>query len=152
VQLSSAERTRCEAALNRPNARVALGERLRSIATAAIDLSDGLTGDLGHVLDASRVGAKLELAAIPRSAALDARLRGPERERALKCLLAGGDDYELCFTVPPPRRAQVDALRRELGLGLACIGVVTGAPALHIEDEAGQRLEPLPHAFDHIAA
>jgi len=151
IQLSSAERARCDAALNRPNARVALGERLRDVATAAIDLSDGLTGDLGHVLDASRVGAKLELAAIPRSAALDARLRGPERECALRCLLAGGDDYELCFTVPPLKRAQVDSLGRELGLGLACIGVVTEGSALHIEDEAGLRLEPLPHAFDHFA-
>jgi len=151
VELSSSELASCERALERPNARVALGERLRGIATAAIDLSDGLTGDLGHVAHASRVGASVRLAAIPRSAAMDALLRGPHREAALRCLLAGGDDYELCFTAPADRSAAVEAIGRELGLELVCIGAVTEETTLAIHDETGRRLERVPRAFDHFA-
>ena len=151
IELSPAELAGCERALLRPNARVGLGERLRGIATAAIDLSDGLTGDLGHVTKASHVGASVRLAAIPCSAALGARLRGPQREVALKCLLAGGDDYELCFTAPEGRSAEIEALGRELGLEVVRIGAVTAGTTLSIDDETGHRLERVPRAFDHFA-
>jgi thiamine-monophosphate kinase len=151
IELSSAELATCERALQRPNARIALGERLRGVASAAIDLSDGLTGDLAHVMEESRVGARVRLGAIPRSAAMEARLRGSYREVALRCLLAGGDDYELCFTAPPERTAEVEALGRELGLEMACIGTVTEGSTLTIDDETGHRLERVPRAFDHFA-
>src|SRR5439155_298953 len=119
VALSAEEFAVCERALLMPSPRVALGERLRGMATAAIDISDGLTGDLGHVLRASGVGAEVKLAAIPRGVAMNRLLAGAERELALRCLLAGGDDYELCFTVPQSREAMLGGIARELGLPFA---------------------------------
>ena len=151
VELTASEFESCQRALLRPNPRVALGERLRGVASAAIDISDGLTGDLGHVLEASRVGATIQLAAIPRSAVLGARMHGARRAVAIDALLAGGDDYELCFTAPAARMADVESVGRELRLDLASIGVVTSGTALRVEDEAGQALERLPRAFDHFA-
>jgi thiamine-monophosphate kinase len=137
--------------LGMPQPRVALGVALRGVASAALDLSDGLTGDLGHLLAASRVGATLDLAAIPRCDELQTKLAGRERDLALACVLAGGDDYELCFTAPPAMRERVDALARALGLPLTRIGTVTVDPGLVIRDERGRPL-PLPRAFDHFDA
>ena len=151
ISLETDELRRCEAALLRPTPRVALGERLRGVASAAIDLSDGLAGDLGHVLDASGVGATLQLAAIPRSEALNLRLRGTERALVLECLLAGGDDYELCFTAPESRATDVDALARALPLALTRIGVIEKRAGLAVVDEEGRALPSLPRAFDHFA-
>src|SRR5213078_1135532 len=115
--------------------RVELGERLRGIASAAIDISDGLVGDLGHILDASGVGAILELAtlprsailelaALPRSAILNRRLAGDERGLALDCLLAGGDDYELCFTAPARAAAEIGVVAKQVDLALTRIGTI----------------------------
>ena len=137
--------------LEAPEPRVMLGERLRGIASAALDVSDGLTGDLGHILDASNVGAAIELSSIPRSIALDANLVGPDRDLALRCLLAGGDDYELCFTANPSSRAAIAALARELALPLTRIGTITADRALVVRDEQGKPLPSLPRAFDHFA-
>jgi len=137
--------------LERPEPRVALGERLREVATAAIDVSDGLTGDLAHILAASSVGADVELARIPRSPLIAQRLATHDaRKLALACLLAGGDDYELCFTAPPSARERVAAIARELSLPLTRIGVVTSSPGLHVRDEHGVALASLPAAFDHF--
>ena len=130
--------------------RVELGERLRGIATAAIDVSDGLVGDLGHILDASGVGATLELAALPRSASLDRRLAGDERSLALDCLLAGGDDYELCFTAPASAAADIGALAEQLELALTRIGCIEGRAGFVVRDESGQALQTLPASFDHF--
>ena len=102
LRLASLERR-----LNEPQPRVALGVALRGVASSALDVSDGLTGDLGHVLTASRVGAALDLAAIPACAELSDMLAGSERDLALGCMLAGGDDYELCFTASPARADDV---------------------------------------------
>ncbi|HTR57076.1 MAG TPA: thiamine-phosphate kinase [Casimicrobiaceae bacterium] len=151
ISLASEELQRCDAAMLRPTPRVALGEQLRGVASAVIDLSDGLVGDLGHVLDASRVGATLQLAAIPRSEAIDHRLSGTERGIALQCMLAGGDDYELCFTVPEARAAEVDALASALPLALTRIGVIEKRAGLAVLDEDGGALPTLPRAFDHFA-
>jgi thiamine-monophosphate kinase len=151
ISLETDELRRCETALLRPTPRVALGERLRGIASAAIDLSDGLTGDLGHVLDASGVGATLQVAAIPRSGALSLRLGGTERALALECLLAGGDDYELCFTAPESRATDVDALAGALPLALTRIGTIEKRAGLAVVDEEGRTLPSLPRAFDHFA-
>jgi thiamine-monophosphate kinase len=140
----------CRARLERPVPRIALGERLRGVATAMLDVSDGLTGDLGHVLDASHVGAVIELAAIPRSAAIEARIKGPERALALACLLAGGDDYELCFTAPSSAAARIGAIAAGLGVPLTRIGVIVAAGGLVVRDEYGAALPALPHAFDHF--
>jgi thiamine-monophosphate kinase len=125
--------------------------RLRGLASAAIDLSDGLAGDLLHLLDASRVGAVLELAAIPRSHSLERQLAGPAHDIALECLLAGGDDYELCFTAKPSRDSSVAALGTELGITLHRVGATAAAPGLEVRDSSGRPLAALPRAYDHFA-
>lgn len=133
-----------------PEPRVALGERLRGMASAALDVSDGLTGDLAHILAASQVGAVVELSLVPRAPALAALLASELRPLALECLLAGGDDYELCFTAPPAARPRLARLALELDLPLTRIGTVTAAPGLRVHDEAGAPLASLPQAFDHF--
>ncbi len=140
----------CCARLDRPAPRVALGLALRGIATAAIDVSDGLTGDLGHVLDRSHVGARVELAAIPRSAAVDGKIGGSERALVLGCLLAGGDDYELLFTAPRAAASQVAAIAAVLALPLTRIGTIVRESGLTVLDERGAPLPELPRAFDHF--
>ncbi|MEP7064227.1 MAG: thiamine-phosphate kinase, partial [Betaproteobacteria bacterium] len=100
VALSAAAMAATRARLESPTPRVALGQRLRGVASAAIDVSDGLAGDLVHILERSNVGASIDRAALPRSPAMQEALAGPQRAHAFKCLIAGGDDYELCFTAP----------------------------------------------------
>jgi thiamine-monophosphate kinase len=149
--LTSDETATCQNALLRPAPRVVLGVHLRGLASAAIDVSDGLVGDLGHILEASKVGAALELTAIPRSKALDRQLASPAHDIALQCLLAGGDDYELCFTAAPSHDARVAALSEALGLPLHRAGTIVAAPGLMVRDSSGCPLPRLPHAYDHFA-
>jgi thiamine-monophosphate kinase len=133
--------------LHRPEPRVELGERLRGLARAAIDVSDGLAGDLGHILERSQVGAVVEYARIPKSAAFE-QFRELERD----CVLSGGDDYELVFTAAQPQRAEIEALSRELKTPLTRIGAIqSGAPKLVVLDPAGK---PIAHrgGYDHFAA
>jgi thiamine-monophosphate kinase len=135
--------------LHRPEPRVELGERLRGVAHAAIDVSDGLTGDLPHILKRSGVGATVRYAEVPRSAAFS-KLDNADLEK--NCVLSGGDDYELLFTASVDRRSLLEALSRELRLPLARIGTITPGDAnLTVLDEGGR---PLPHrgGFDHFAA
>jgi thiamine-monophosphate kinase len=140
---------RLRARLERPEPRVALGQSLRGIATAALDVSDGLTGDLGHILDASHVGARIELAAVPASDALRAKLTA-ERALALQCLLAGGDDYELCFTAAPADRERVISAGRACNVAVTRIGTITREAGLRVVDEDGAPIASLPRAFDHF--
>ena len=133
--------------LHAPEPRVELGERLRRLAHAAIDLSDGLAGDLGHILERSRLAARIEYARIPRPTAFHA-LKDPELEK--NCVLSGGDDYELLFTAPHAHRAEIDALAAELRLPLTRIGSLgPGEARLTVVDASGQ---PLAHrgGFDHF--
>lgn len=150
VALDDAALRRCRAHLDRPTPRVALGAALRGVATAAIDVSDGLAGDLGHILERSNVGAAVDVNAIPRSPTLGALLAGPHRATALACLVAGGDDYELCFTAPPAAIGDVEAIARRTGLALPRIGTITAERGLVVRDESGAPLSPLPRAFDHF--
>jgi len=150
--LSAGELAPLQRRLDWPEPRVALGLALRGIATAALDVSDGLTGDLSHILETSAVGATLELPVIPRGASLAARVQGPQRELALACLLAGGDDYELCFTAPVTARAAVHEAGAASATGVTRIGTITAEPGLRIRDEQGVPLAPLPRAFDHFPA
>ena len=136
--------------LESPTPRVALGNALRGIASAAIDVSDGLVGDLGHILERSRVGAQIELAELPRSDALDAKLRSTARPAALAWLVAGGDDYELCFTAPAARRDAVAAAARHSATAVSRIGRVTSVRGLAVTDEDGAPLAALPQSFDHF--
>jgi thiamine-monophosphate kinase len=141
----------CLAALHRPQPRVALGLALRGIATAAIDVSDGLLADLGHILEASQVAATLKLAIpIHAAGAADAVLPAPTFER--DCFLSGGDDYELVFTAPAPRHAEIAALAKTLALPLTCLGnIAAGTPGeLTVLDAAGEPLEIARRGYDHF--
>jgi thiamine-monophosphate kinase len=130
----------CLAALHRPQPRVALGLELRGLATAAIDVSDGLLADLGHILEASGVAARLKLAVLP------------EPTFAEQCYLSGGDDYELVFTAPPDRHAEVLVLGQTLTLPLTCIGRVEDGPAgqLAVLDLLGAAVETRQRGYDHF--
>jgi thiamine-monophosphate kinase len=133
--------------LHRPEPRVELGERLRGLAHAAIDVSDGLAGDLMHVLTRSGVAATVNYAQVPRAAAFR-QLGNPELEK--DCVLSGGDDYELLFTAAAERRGDLAALARELRIPLSRIGsIARGEAKLAVLDESGR---PLPYrgGFDHF--
>lgn len=129
-----------------PQPRVALGLALRGLAHAAIDLSDGLVGDLRHVLDASRVGATLQAHAMPRSI----WLQGQNQALQDQCVLSGGDDYELLFTAPPERRVAIRAAARDAGVGVSCVGSIDAQQGLRVLDAQGQALAPAWSAFDHF--
>jgi thiamine-monophosphate kinase len=131
-----------------PTPRVALGRALRTLATSAIDLSDGLAGDLGHVLAASRVGAIVDADALPRSASLARQEEPLQRE----CVLAGGDDYELLFTAAVERREAIEAAARLVGVSVTRCGRIDAAPGLRFTDGSGRTLEPGWRGFDHFAS
>ena len=152
LRLDATTAERCRARLDTPDARVELGLALRGIASAAIDVSDGLVGDLCHILERSGVGAAIELARIPRSPWLDRMLGSTDRPQALECLLAGGDDYELCICAPAAARTRIGAIAQRLSLPIARIGGITPGRGLVVTDEAGAPIVPLPRAFDHFAA
>lgn len=137
-------------AMELPQPRVALGLALRGVASAAIDLSDGLLGDLGHVLAASAAGATLQLAALPRSPLL-ARQTEP---RQRQCLLAGGDDYELLFTAPADRRDAALAAARRAGVAVTAIGRITPpGSGLMVQAADGSALDLAAWvSFDHFKA
>jgi thiamine-monophosphate kinase len=122
VALSARDRARLEERLNAPSPRVALGERLRGVARSAIDISDGLVADLGHICERSRVAAVVEFDRLPVSATLR-----PYRDRpaARAAMLAGGDDYELAFTAPRGRREAIARISRRLRVRLTRVGSIT---------------------------
>jgi thiamine-monophosphate kinase len=149
VRLEAQDAAQASGRLNTPEPRVALGQRLRGIASSAIDLSDGFAGDLQHVLERSSVGAQVHYARLPRPAAFE---RLSDRRLQAECVLSGGDDYELLFTAAPARRAALEALAGELDIALTRVGFIReGAPALELLDAAGRAM---PHAggFDHFRA
>ena len=102
------------------------------------------------MIDASGVGAVIDLAAIPCAPALTAKLSGVEHALAVQCLLAGGDDYELCFTAAPTQSARITAIADALDLPLARIGSIAAVGGLVVRDEWGTPMT-LPPAFDHFA-
>jgi thiamine-monophosphate kinase len=133
--------------LDRPTPRVALGLALRGLATSAIDISDGLLGDVGHVLRASGVGATVDAdAAANLLATADAV--GPELRRAYT--LAGGDDYELAFTAPPAAREAVRAAAAQADTRVTRIGQIEAARGLRLVDAHGQSVPGHFASFDHF--
>ena len=133
-------------AMEQPQPRIALGLALQGLASSAIDVSDGLLGDLAHILRRSSVGATVEVDAVPRSAAL--------REQALAvqrlCTLAGGDDYELVFTAAPLHAERVAAAAREAGVQATRIGRIEAAVGLRLVDAAGREVAHTFASFDHF--
>ena len=135
------------ARMHRPVPRVAAGLALRGRAHACQDISDGLLADLGHICAASGVGADLDVAALPRSAALVARFGEPAaRDFALGC----GDDYELVFTAP---ESEVETIRRELAPfgGATRIGRIVAGDRVTARDVQGRPVEPAHRGWDHFA-
>ena len=128
-----------------PEPRVRLGQALRGIATACIDVSDGLAGDLGKLCDAGSVGARLDASALPRSAAL---LDAAGEQAALRFALSAGDDYELLWSAPPSARRLIEAL--DADLRVSCIGAITAVPGLQLHGAGLER--DLAHGFDHFGS
>ncbi len=141
------------ARLERPQPRVALGLALRGVARAAIDLSDGLAGDLGHLLARSSaacgasLGATIEADVLP----VDAALAALPRPRGVALALSGGDDYELLFAADPARREAIAALEARIGLTLTRIGRIDASPGLRLVDVDGRVTRPDARSFDHFA-
>lgn len=134
--------------LDEPEPRVELGERLRGLASAAIDVSDGFAQDLGHILERSGVGAMVEYELLPRTADLNRVQDGKLQSRLL---LSGGDDYELVFTAPQASRSEIEALSSDLTLALSRVGSIqSGAPKLQVIDSQGKTME-VGRGFDHFA-
>ena len=133
--------------LLQPQPRVGLGLALRGIASSAIDISDGLAGDLGHILQASQVGAELDFSALPVSSVL---CRYLSQALARACLLSGGDDYELCFTAPQTRHAELLEISARLALPLTCIGKIVAAAGCRLRDESGNPLNIEAEGYDHF--
>lgn len=132
IHLSADVFSRVSGALNRPYPRINEGLLLAKYATSMIDLSDGLISDLGHVLKHSRVGALIKLEQLPLSSALKEALPYSE---AIKLALSAGDDYELCCTIPPAKKKEVEALMQREGYKMACIGQITGDQKLVLQQD-----------------
>ena len=145
----------CVAALEKPRPRVALGQALVGVASAAIDVSDGLLADLGHIAERSGLAAAVQLVQLPHLKELagsgnsyDADLR----RLALECQLIGGDDYELCFTVPPAQSQAIAQIAAHLELPLWCIGSMVAGPAgaVTVYDPDQNPIEFTRRGYDHF--
>jgi thiamine-monophosphate kinase len=134
--------------LNRPTPRLAAGAALRGQASACIDISDGLLADLGHVCAASGVGAEIDVALLPRSSALMALY---DEAGAAQFALSGGDDYELCFTVPAQRLADVQADLSRLGCGATRIGRIVEGTGVRVRGADGEWLATDRTGWEHFA-
>jgi thiamine-monophosphate kinase len=134
--------------LDEPEPRVELGERLRGLASSAIDVSDGFAQDLGHILERSGVGAVVEYELLPRTADLE-KIQDKKLQSGL--VLCGGDDYELAFTAPQGSRGEIAALSAELALALSRVGSIqSGEAKLQVVDAQGGPME-VGRGFDHFA-
>lgn len=141
---------RCRERMERPLPRVALGMALRGIASAAADISDGLLGDMGHILRQSGVGAQLHVDACENLLACRHEIDLPASWRRT-CTLSGGDDYELVFTAPPSRRSAVEQAAQISQTPVTRIGTITQAPGVELLDAQGQRVTTRFASFDHFA-
>jgi len=175
IVLGEAEFAVCAARLHRPQPRVALGIALRGIASSAIDVSDGLLADLGHILESSQVGAKINYELLPVSAVmrteatpLNPPLSGGKPAPPLtregrggggrpggiellqQCILTGGDDYELCFTAPRARHAELLDIAVKLDLPLTRIGEVVAGRDCIVHDASGNPIQLESSGYDHF--
>ncbi|MGZ8198273.1 MAG: thiamine-phosphate kinase [Burkholderiales bacterium] len=151
MRVPASARRALEARLHAPTPRLALGLRLRRIAHSAIDVSDGLLADLGHICERSRVAARVHWEAFPATPLVRALAQS---ERGAQALLAGGDDYELCFTAPRRRRAAVVAAAVKARTPVMLIGTIVrrqrGQPLVQVLDSVGKPLTVRRKGFDHF--
>ncbi len=148
VPLDCASLRQAAPRMHLPTPRLALGMALAGtgLAHAALDISDGLVGDLGHILQASGVGARLDVDALPAGPVLARQPRALRR----KFTVAGGDDYELCFTAPPSQRAAIVAAGADCATPVTRVGQIEPAPGLRYVDAGGQPLQLDVKGFDHF--
>jgi thiamine-monophosphate kinase len=149
LQQGAAAITELRARLDTPQPRVAAGQALRELASSAIDISDGLLADLGHIVRASAVGAELWVDALPRSEAFRHAL---DREQPdwHGLPLTGGDDYELCVTLPPERIETARARLAELGLPITEVGRIRAGQGIRCRHEDGREYQPISKGYDHF--
>ncbi|KAA3628876.1 MAG: thiamine-phosphate kinase [Proteobacteria bacterium] len=147
AEVAVTDRSTLGARLDRPIPRIAEGCALRGLAHAAIDISDGLGADLGHLLDASGVGATIHATRLPLSAAMERHL-GTSGNWALP--LGGGDDYELCFTAPESARGAIEARFARLGTRCTAIGRIDERPGLRCIIADGEIIDPRTLGYQHF--
>jgi len=145
----------CISALEKPQPRVALGLALVGVASAAIDVSDGLLADLGHIGERSGLAAAVQLVQLPHLRELAGSGKSYDadlRRLALECQLTGGDDYELCFTTPPAQAQAVGQIAARLELPLWCIGSMFAGAAgeVTVYDPDGKPVEFTRRGYDHF--
>jgi thiamine-monophosphate kinase len=145
AELNADETEACRTRLETPEPRLALGKGLLGLAHAAIDISDGLLADLGHILEHSRKGARIEAARIPVAPALASR-----PDLIVPCAYSGGDDYELCFTAPAPKRNLVVAAAAAARTPISRIGQITASGGLELVGPDGAPLAVAEAGFDHF--
>lgn len=137
---------RVRLAMETPQPRLALGLALRGVASSAIDVSDGLVGDLGHLLERSGVGATVEIDVVPRSTELARQSLDLQHE----CCLAGGDDYELLFTAAPAQAGKVQTAAHQAGVAVTCIGRIDARTGVRWVDLQGRQVPLSFTSFDHF--
>jgi thiamine-monophosphate kinase len=145
--ISQREKSYFSAAFYQPQPRIELALALAHLLNAAIDISDGLVGDLGHILKASKVGAVVEVNKLPYSFPAEQLFSA---DSCLRAALFGGDDYELCFTAPSKNEAQIMTAAGRLGASVTKIGKIAQAQGLTLLDQNGQPLNLANQAYDHF--
>lgn len=138
--------------MEQPQPRVALGLALRGIANACIDISDGLVGDLGHIMKASGVGAVLTTGWVADSAAISPALQSLPMSRRLDMALGGGDDYELLFTAAPDQAQAVQEAANDCDVPVTCIGRISAGQGLQVMDIHGVPISRRFVSFDHFSS
>jgi thiamine-monophosphate kinase len=150
TKLSSETALRCDLRLDLPQPRVALGQGLRLLANSALDISDGLMGDLAHICEQSKVLAIIDFNKIPQAV----ELKELCVDLAAEAALAGGDDYELCFTAPQANRAEIEALGLALNTPIFSVGRIVefepDKPLVQVVDAQGQFMDLAFSGFDHF--
>ena len=149
IILTDSEADYCQSALHMPTARVELGQQLVGLAHSAIDISDGLLADLGHITACSKQGAIVRFETLPCSAVMK---RHVSSRLAQQCLLAGGDDYELCFTAPKRNRSPIQRIAQKLQIPLTRIGKIKREKGLFVIDAKGKKMEIEKTGYDHFTS
>ena len=157
ITLSAEDLHQIERQMHNPTPRIELGMQLRNIASSALDVSDGLLGDLRHILKQSEVDAEIQLDKLPKSDTLQKQDVQIQKQFSA----CGGDDYEICFTAPASQRDKIEAISKSIGLPLTIIGKIAPKNDLEVKvyllDESGALLSdteaaPFLKSFDHFAS
>jgi len=148
LSLSAEDLQQCRQRLDRPEPRVAAGQALRGLATAAVDISDGLIADLGHITAQSGVGAQLNVDALPLEPLIGSEPSMMLRQRAA---LSGGDDFELCFTLPAAHIAELEQAFAVIDCGYCEVGEIVSASGVALYRADGSEFEISLGGYDHFS-